>query len=173
MSHAGSTVDAREFARLGQVLEGRVPVARFARLGPSLCSHDGDVIFRLRGLTDARGNQALELEIEARLTVICQRCLGELVLSLDACNRMRLVDAETAWSAEDAEFGDHEIGDVAVDEIVASPALDVMNLLEDELLLSLPVAPRHDHCELAGAGSGIPRESPFGVLAHLKKRAGK
>jgi uncharacterized protein len=59
---------------------------------------------------------------------------------------------------------------------MATAALDAEALIEDEVLLSLPWAPRHQHCELASGidgGAKPGRESPFGVLARLKNRAAK
>jgi uncharacterized protein len=97
--------------------------------------------------------------------VTCQRCLQQFELPVSGQNRLRVVDADPEWSAEDAEFAAQ--GD---DEIVASTALDVRALIEDEVLLAMPLAPRHEHCELAGGKIEVKRESPFGILAKLQKR---
>jgi len=170
MSYLG-VIDAREFARLGLVLEGRLPVAGFSRLASALCDCDGDLSYRLQGDVDERGNAALELELEVGVRVICQRCLEQLELPLRVRNRFRLLDAVPAWTADAAEIDAG--GD---DEIVAGAPLDVEALIEDEVLLTLPWAPRHEHCELAGergGRDGIGRESPFGVLARFKNRAVK
>jgi len=93
-------------------------------------------------------------------------------LPLEVNNRFRLTDSEPEWSAETAEIDAN-----GEDEIVATVALDVAALIEDELLLTLPLAPRHEHCKLAIGGSDdagnigkIDRESPFDVLARLKRR---
>ena len=55
MSHVG-WIDAREFARLGQVQEGRLPLAGFSRLAALLCDTGGEVAYRLQGSVDSRGN---------------------------------------------------------------------------------------------------------------------
>jgi uncharacterized protein len=174
MSHVGS-IDAREFARSGQVQEGRLPVAGFSRLAALLCDSAGEVDYRLQGSVDRRGNMRLELTSRARARLICQRCLAPMELPLEVNNRLRLIDREPEWSAETAE-----IDADGADEIVASATLDVAGLIEDELLLALPLVPRHEHCEVASRGSEIAgsdgntvRESPFGVLARLKGRAAK
>jgi uncharacterized protein len=174
MSHVGS-IDAREFAQLGQVQEGRLPLAGLSRLAVLLCDTGGDVEYRLQGSVDKHGKMGLALKIRSRVRVVCQRCLAPMELPLEVDNRFRLIDSEPGWSAETAEVDAGE-----EDEIVADAALDVVALVEDELLLALPFAPRHEHCKLAGGGSenagsdGITgRESPFGVLARLKGRAAK
>jgi uncharacterized protein len=56
-----------------------------------------------------------------------------------------------------------------------SDLIDLLALLEDELLLSLPLAPRHDHCDYAVPVVEIEdepaeRDNPFSVLASLKQR---
>jgi uncharacterized protein len=75
------------------------------------------------------------------------------------------------------QAGIDALGDVAggeedeFDSILAEVQLDVLNQLEEEILLSLPIAPRHEPgvCQLAG-GMGAQREekNPFAVLAKLK-----
>jgi uncharacterized protein len=59
-----------------------------------------------------------------------------------------------------------------VDVIVGSRSLDILALVEDEALLALPLAPKHEVCpdqsvqDLAGESK---KESPFSVLKNLKK----
>jgi uncharacterized protein len=174
MSHVGS-IDAREFARLGQMQEGRLPLAGFSRFAPLLCDAEGDIDYRLQGSVDRHGKLGLALNCRTRVRVICQRCLAQMELPLEIANRFRVIDSQPEWSVETAEIDTgHE------DEIVAGAALDVAELIEDEILLALPYAPRHEHCKLAGGGSDDAgnvgksgRESPFGVLARLKGRAAK
>lgn len=165
-------IDTREFARLSLECEGRSPLASFKRLASMLCDTGGELNYRLRGSLDEHGKAAIELEIDVDVRVVCQRCLGELELPLRVRNRLRLIDQAPEWTAEAAEFESN-----AEDEIVSSPALDVQALVEDEVMLALPLAPRHEHCELAHGEGGrggpgeMARESPFGVLARLKNRA--
>ena len=60
--------------------------------------------------------------------------------------------------------------DDTLDAVMADPAFDVLALIEDEVLLGLPMAPRHAHCEadIRPAGSGKP--NPFAALAALKRK---
>lgn len=80
------------------------------------------------------------LELHARATVVleCQRCLQPLPVALDARRRLRFVDTEeeAARLDEDSE-----------DDVLALPRrLDLRELVEDELILALPIVPRHDTC---------------------------
>jgi uncharacterized protein len=183
MSRPG-LIDTREFARLGLVLEGKLPVAGMSRLASALCDSEGELSYRLQGVPRKREGTgdapALDLEFEVTVRVPCQRCLEPLEVPLKARNQLKLIDKLPEWSADAAELDADD-----ADEIVHSQALDVAALIEDEVLLTLPWAPRHQQCELtnnsAGGGSGNAggsktgsgRESPFGVLAQLKKRAAK
>ncbi|HHW65861.1 MAG TPA: metal-binding protein, partial [Rhodocyclaceae bacterium] len=63
---------------------------------------------------------------------------------------------------------DEELEDDEVDAIEIDGGLDVMALLEDEILLALPIAPRHQVCEAPRPEGGASKESPFAALASLR-----
>ena len=69
---------------------------------------------------------------------------------------------EIAWS-------DEALDDDAYDIIPASQPLAVKDLVEDEVILLLPVSPMHDVCVLPKSGANDQKPSPFAVLAKLKK----
>jgi uncharacterized protein len=76
-------------------------------------------------------------------------------------SRLLLLPADRLDEVED---------DDEVDAIEAEPRLDVLALIEEELLLGLPFAPRHPDGECAPATNGLQQKaSPFAVLAGLKK----
>jgi DUF177 domain-containing protein len=160
-------VDAWEFARLGQTAEGSLQVADCRRLLPLLSSGDAQAHYVVRGSVDEHGRAMLDLAVDASVELVCQRCLQPFRLPLAARNRLRLIDADPEWSLEEADRAGHE-----ADEVVADAALDLRELVEDELLLALPLSPRHETCKFAGSGNEARRESPFGVLARLRKPAG-
>jgi len=160
-------IDAPEFARLGRVLEGCVPLAEFERLRGGLSDPSGSLQYRIVGVVDKRGYPALELDLQARLLVTCQRCLQDLVLPVKVHNRIRLVDSPQDLPLEQGD----EVLASEEDVVAAAGPLDVLAMIEDEMILVLPLAPRHDQCALAGAGIVMRIESPFGVLARLKKHA--
>jgi uncharacterized protein len=68
---------------------------------------------------------------------------------------------------EDSEF-------VLLDEVCPMEGrklLPIKDLLEDELLLSLPLSLHHDDCEMLIQNEEIesePKENPFAILAQLK-----
>jgi uncharacterized protein len=166
MSAPGAT-DSLEFARAGQQLRGSLPVASLKRLQDVLFDPDGVLQFELRGGQDDRGRPQLRLTVSGTLHLQCQRCLGCLEFPLDLRNALLLVPP---GARHDADLDDPD----APDAIEASTQLDIAGLVEDEVLLGLPLAPRHaaDACaeqrEGRGPAGAAQPESPFARLARLK-----
>ena len=165
---SGQTViDSLEFARASQELRGSIPVARLSRLEDCLSDTSGALTYVVRGGRDEERRPILQLDITGELRLQCQRCLGPLEYPLHVSNTLLLVrpGEDLSVNAEDPE---------APDCIEANPALDVAALIEDEILLSLPFAPRHGEnvCRSAfgGAVPGAQRPSAFAKLAELKNR---
>jgi uncharacterized protein len=161
---AGRTViDSLEFARSGQSLRGSVPVASLERLHDALCDTAGAVDYLLRGGCDARQRLTLALEVTGVLHLRCQRCLGPFDYRLRLANTLLLANpGEVDSGALDAEESE---------SIEPSGELDVASLIEDEIILGLPYAPRHAE-ESCRAGREAPgAASPFAVLAELKRNS--
>lgn len=157
-----AVIDALEFARQGGRIEGEVPIAELHRLVDQLVDARGSVACVVAGEVDRDGHPRLVLAISGELHLRCQRCLQALVWPLQVASRMRLVAAGEAWPDED-------LLDDESDSVEADKALAVLPLIEDEILLAVPIAPRHEACELpAGAAAGGVA-SPFAALAKLKK----
>lgn len=167
MSGQGSTqtvIDSLEFARTGQTLRGSLPLSGLTRLKDCLVDTLGAVEFEVNGGHDARGRPILKLAIHGVLHLQCQRCLGALEHPLQVLNTLLLVTAGQSAAGdldeEDAEW------------VEASGNLDVAALVEDEIILSLPFAPRHEEgsCrQAATAGADGATESAFAGLATLKQ----
>ena len=163
---AQTVIDSLEFARAGQELRSSLPVTGLARLKDGLFDPAGVVQFALRGGCDEERRPILRVEISGSLHLQCQRCLGMLEYPLYVCNTLLLVrpGADLSATADDPE---------APDCIEASTQTDVVELIEDEILLSLPFAPRHaeESCQsvLAQAGEReADQPSVFAGLAGLK-----
>jgi uncharacterized protein len=161
-------IDSLAFAREGGSLHGELPVAGLARLLDALSDSGGNIAYRLRGLTGPRNEPRLALEVDGVLSVRCQRCLEGIVHPVRIRSLLELVGDEKEPTQE-------EIEDDAKDFLVAEKELDVAALIEDELILALPVAPRHEDCVLPAAGrlaEEVESASPFSALAGLKGRLG-
>lgn len=153
--------DAFVFAREGRVLEGALAVSDLERLHDLLAEVAGEVAFRLEGVTGANGELMLHLEASGVLPLACQRCLKSVTFDLDVDNLLQLVP-------EGAELSQEELEDDTRDFLPVARELNVVDLVEDEILLTLPVAPRHEKCGLPGAADAGERINPFATLAGLK-----
>lgn len=160
-----AVVDNLEFARRGAVLQGEVAVADLERLQDFLLSSQGGIKYTLSGKTGAKGEALLECAIEGRLVLQCQRCLEALEYPLRIVSTLNVVEGATQFD----DVGDEVEG---VDSIPASSAMDVLALIEEEILLNLPMSPLHapDACKAQGAAKPASEErtNPFGALAALK-----
>ena len=168
---APAVIDALEFARSAQESSGSVPVSALQRLDDLLYDSAGTLNYRIRGTRDERNRPFLELKIAGGLHLQCQRCLGLLEYPVDFSNILLVVPA---GAAPDPELEDPEAPDV----IEASEELDVAALVEDEVLLSLPLAPRHPDGECEGRRETQSQENAalppaFAKLAALKRPANK
>jgi uncharacterized protein len=107
---------------------------------------DGRIDWSIRGGADAQGRPALIVSIEGSVPLQCQRCLGRLDLPVS--------QSTTVLLARDDDELVH-LDDASEQEVVlANAPLDAVTLVEDELLLTLPFAPRHETpCEEAGAAN--------------------
>ena len=154
-------------------LAGEWPLHGFARLaGATLPAPAGSVVtWEVRGeramLVGSGVQPALAIDAAAQVTLECQRCLQPMRLPLNLSRRIFFVDGEEAAAALDLDSDD--------DVLALPPALDLHQLVEDELLLALPVVPRHEVCEVplpAAAGDDAAetaQEHPFAALAALKR----
>jgi uncharacterized protein len=162
---AQAVIDSLEFARTGQSLSGSLPLPALTRLQDFLFDDRGEVRFEVRGGHDARRRPVLTLEISGVLHLQCQRCLGALDYALELSSTVRL-----ASGGGEADAGG--LDDAEDEWIEASAALDVAELVEDEILLSLPYAPRHGEGQCppgAKAAAGEKQGTAFAKLAALKR----
>ena len=167
-------LDVAAAAEAGATLAGEWPLAGFLRLAQSTLAGPADGAARWgarceRSLLESAGVQpSLRLAADAEVAVECQRCLQPMRLALQIDRRIFFVEGEDAAASLDAESDD--------DVLALTPAIDLHSLVEDELLLALPIVPRHEACalplpaavaedELADAGP----EHPFAALAALKR----
>ena len=153
--------DAFVFAKDGRVLEGELAVADLERLHDLLAEVSGSVSFRLQGFKGEHGKYFLQLEVGGLLPLACQRCLEAVPFELD-------VDCLLELLPEGADMSQDELEDDTRDFLPVAGELSVAELVEDEILLALPVAPRHEKCGLPGAAGAGERMNPFAVLDGLK-----
>lgn len=163
-------IDSLDFARKGLELRGEAAISEMPRLQDQLASPEGVVSYFLRGVRNEKGEALLELTLEGGCQLRCQRCLQALPYTISTVSLLMPVpEAELQRSL--AEGGDLDEED-EVDRIPADAHLDVLALIEDEILLGLPLSPRHDFgiCEAAAGSAFEGEQNPFAVLRELKKQ---
>jgi uncharacterized protein len=176
--------------RQGDSLSGSTPTGRWQRLATSL--HEAPAADASTAWQATFGQHQglagppdlwLALQARAHVRLQCQRCLGMLEEVLEVERRFRFVASEA-----EAERLDAEAGSDSDDEHLVLPArLDVLELIEDELILALPLVPRHagdcpqplaaarPAADGAATDDADPpeRRNPFAALAALRQRGGQ
>jgi uncharacterized protein len=173
-------LDMVSFARDAITLTGEGRLADWLRLaeeqhGEALSA--GPVIWHLRGRAvpqpDGVDQIWLDLKASVNLPMQCQRCLTPVLETVEAERSFRFVADEATAAALDDEAEE--------DILVISRDFDALALVEDELILSLPLVPLHEVCPETVPMSAVDpefevaaeRPNPFGVLAGLKTSASK
>ena len=164
-------IDSLDFAGNGRQISGKIPVAELPRLLDVLEDPQGTLQYTVCGGADKQGTPLLDVSITGGCRLRCQRCLGALehVVRLDTRLLLRDQASLDALDVTDDGIAD---GEEEFDSILADAHLDVLNLLEEEILLSLPFAPKHEFgaCRAADGGNMLKEEkNPFAILAQLKR----
>lgn len=130
-------IDGISFAKKSESLQGKIAVSSLKRVGDDLASSQGEIEFRLQGGMDGRQRPSLTLSFSGQVMLTCQRCLAEMAQVLNVTSRLVLVASEAQMRSLDDE-------DEEVDVVVAHSKMNIVDLLEDEIILALPLAPKHD-----------------------------
>jgi len=161
-------LDLHRFTQLGGELSVATPLLALPRVleacldqalvGQRVCQ------WVLRGELRSMGgvDQAwLHLSAELDVRQTCQRCLEPMDMAVHVDRWFRLVADEATALAEDDEAEE--------DLLALAPDFDALNLLGDDILLALPLVPRHQACHAplsAALEEDLPH--PFAALAGLK-----
>ena len=172
--YARPFIDSLDFASHGREISGEIAVAELPRLLDVLENHHGRLSYALHGGVDTRGSHFLDLNVTGRCRLLCQRCLEGMDYPVLLVTRLLLRDQASLDILDQMSGGRDE--DEAFDSILAEAQLDVLSLLEEEILLGLPIAPKHElgSCQAANAGyvamknADKDEKKPFAVLAKLK-----
>lgn len=153
-------IDGFEFASAGRSLEGSWPIRDFPRLRDMLAQDEGNIAYEVEGVHDARGRPSLRVKAQGMLALRCQRCLEPLAFEVRADELLVLAGTQAEIDAEPADVN-------AADRVVGTKEMAVRDLVEDELILALPYAPRHPGCSAGAAGQAAEKTLPFAGLRGL------
>ena len=146
--------------------QGSLPLAGMRRLRDSLAACDGEVVFDLEFGKDELGVAQLRVRAEAALPLVCQRTLETFALPVQIDTRLGLISCEADEASLPADVEPLLIG---------NGLLRLADVVEDELILALPVVP-------VKPGATLPdqvwpddvdvqeaqMENPFAALATIK-----
>ena len=158
-------IDSLDFAKNGQQISGEMLIADLLRLSDVLENSQGVLRFTVQGSLNKYGVPMLVLSLSGSCTLRCQRCLGSLDYPV-ALETTVLLRSQAELDA--LEESDEE----EYDSILAQVKLDVQDLIEEEVLLDLPIAPKHEvgACQTTNRND-VQKDSkhPFAALAKLKR----
>ncbi|MCX7896584.1 MAG: YceD family protein [Rhodocyclaceae bacterium] len=162
-----AAVDGHAFAATGGALVGHLMLADLPRLADLLLEREGSLACIIRGEegVDASGRRRayLSLEIAGSLVLQCQRCLEPLSFECCLRRRLMLIRPGEPWPED-------ELYEDGFDAIETTEALGLRDLIEDEILLALPIAPRHETCQPPARFEAGGRPTPFAILAGLMSK---
>ena len=128
------SVDFLKQVERSACFEGAWPVSDFPRLAEVVCSIQGEVRARLKFGTRA-GTNCLDGHVQAELELRCERCLEPVKQQIESDFRFGLITSEDEADLLPKEF----------EPLLAQDyELSLVELVEDEILLSLPIVARHD-----------------------------
>jgi len=150
-------------------LSGTIPLTQFQRLRPSLASDSGAIEVMLNFDIDELGVPFMQGQFKTVLQLVCQRCLEAYTFPVDQQSTLAWVRSEQEAERLPLRYEPY---------LVETNPLVLNDVIEDELLLSLPQIPMHDESECPARQwvekppEDIKEEeakaNPFSVLAKLK-----
>ncbi len=168
-------LDIKAFAQATSPIGGHNSLSKYKRLIQETNGLGAETKLNWLAQGELRGEVVgseqvwLHLTVDTSLPLTCQRCLGQVDIAVAVKQSFRFVDSEQAAQAQDDASEE--------DVLVLSQDLNLVELIEDEVLMALPLIARHETCpvevKLAVADLGFETEAtekrhPFAVLATLR-----
>ena len=168
------SIDPYALATQGRLIEGEVALADLKRILPLLRSSNGVVVFSLNFDVDEMGMPRVRGKVQTNLSLQCQRCMEDMEYPVLSRVRLGIVPSREAAKQIPDNY----------DPLVSDEETSIVSIVEDELILALPIVAMHkiEDCpqgdtyivkndgqgddKHSNAGAG--RENPFSVLAKLK-----
>ena len=167
-------IDNIAFSKKNERIEGELSLQDCPRLeelmqstnltNPTKINHTGLISYVLQGKTDAAGQHVLQLTIVSSLTTACQRCLNAMPLHINL-NFNYLIGEVSDTDVEAVDVDNSDDYDLQQ----ANREMDLIALIEDEIIMAMPIAPMHEEgCTELKTQSGE-KPNPFAVLKGLIK----
>lgn len=178
MSTQSLYIDNDAFAKNQEQLTGILTLADCLRLSAFLASQvsgnlkevnnaiasknntQESIHFTLEGESDALGRHFLHLILVIDLMVVCQRCMDAMPINLNLNFSYLICDAQEISVTEESD--EHDLQE-------ASESMDLIALIEDEIMMAMPIAPTHQGACDSGVMQSGDKPNPFAVLKDLIK----
>jgi uncharacterized protein len=148
-------------AERGRSYKGTIPLCQFERLSDSIIDDQGEARYTLVFAKEDR-LYTVGGRVHANLYLTCSLCLEKMVLDVDSEIKLGIVS-----SLLEAE----RLPDEYEPLLVVDNQLKIIDIVEEELLLAIPIIPRHVECDINQFVDQHPtqhRNNPFSILAELK-----
>ncbi len=165
-------LDVAKFAHEKGGLTGSILLSNLLRLQKLISQTEKleiELHWQAQGRTESKSQNEseiwLDIQIQGELPLTCQRCLQNMEYPIAVKRSFRFVYDEEAACALDEELEQ--------DVLVLSPEFDLLSLIEDEIIMAIPYAPKHASCTqpITPTGQNDPVETnPFAKLQQLKKQ---
>lgn len=165
-SDPSQSINPLRLAKSGKRIEGSLQLDTFERLKGDLLENTGELKYSLAFDIDGSGLCVIESKIDTQVKLKCQRCLNPVVVDIDKSSLLALVS-----SKDEIDNLAKELEPLQLE----GETVSVGELIEDELLLSIPISPLHEENECTGKDvleqiNANAKPNPFAALAALKKK---
>jgi uncharacterized protein len=167
-------IDPIRLAQQGRTFLGSIPVSRLTRLAGLVTSDQGEIEVNLDFHKDARGRHCLSGGVHGTLQLECQRCMQAMMLPIDSRFDLVLVESDAEADCQ---------GEADEVFIVESTPMLLTDIIEDELMLSLPLVASHaePNCAITiqpevgtefdeSEQTADDKPNPFAALAEFKHK---
>jgi uncharacterized protein len=156
-------INSLEFTRKSLEIRDTIAHSDLQRAKDLLTPETESLNWRLSGEVSADKKARLHLTLTGNVAVPCQRCLEPMLIALNISSEFILVKDESEVPPEEDDVEDY-------DYIVADAEMDVLQLVEDEILLALPYAPKHEinDCAVKAEVNELKTPNPFAALRDFK-----
>lgn len=158
-------IDPITFTQHGENIRLNIQVNEFdKRIRSMLADTEGDCCASINGYIDSKQRPTLRLKVVVTLNVICQRCLKKMAFQVKSETRVILCPDQEQLNSILDNLED-------TDAVLMESQIDIIKLIEDEIIMEFPYAPKHEQCAigLPERNTGNPTNNPFSVLKQLKK----
>lgn len=159
-------IEPTEITEKPRVWEGTFTPEDLPRLDEVVAEDEGELRYRVSAALDPQRRKVVSCIIEGFVFLECQSSLESFRYGVSIADKLVLVDDETQLPPFEEETEDEDF-------VVAEGPMDVRDLVEDAVILALPMIPRKPGLEAEPVkptgGAAGPKESPFAALKDLKR----